>query len=90
MERIATPERGFRGNGTLSKKRHSIVELGTLLPDTMPVKIGFHSVDMVSDIDDDPVVLANLNTRSRQHSVYRQYSSLETISLDALALGNVC
>lgn len=80
------PERISLLDRTLSYKRDSIVVLGATLPDTVPVDSDLHSLHVVLNVDDNFVVFAHLDWRTRQHSVYAEDAALHTISQHALAV----
>lgn len=67
-------------NRALRYKWHAIIILSSSLPDAVPMNRHFHSFHVILDVDDDPIVLADLDARPWDHSVGRQNSSLDTVS----------
>lgn len=71
---------------TLSDERHAIVVLCSPLPNSMPVNRYFHALHVILNIDDHPIVLADLNARPWDHSIGRQNTTLDSIGQHALAM----
>lgn len=63
----------------LCHKRNAIVVLRTSLPDSMPVDSDLHTLHVVFNVYDHFVVFADLDGRSRQHSVCCEDASLHSV-----------
>lgn len=66
-------------NRALCDVGHSVVELRSPLPDSVPMDGDFHALHVVFDIYYDLIVLADLDAGSGQHSVGGEDSSFYSI-----------
>lgn len=73
-------------NGTLGHVRYTIVVRRSSLPYAVPVKRDFVSYYTIFHVNNDFVTLANLNARSRDHSVRGHDTPLHAVRQNALTL----